>query len=151
KKDGTLFWCRVNITSFEHSRYGRVYMSINEDITDRKQVEEALHEQQQFITRIASTTPGIIYVHEYREGCFDFVNQQITSLLGYTPDEIHAMGRAAIRHLLHPDDYAEAARWFAGFETAPDGEIREAQYRFVHADGSGRWLHLRETIFSRYP
>ena len=42
KKDGTVFWCSVHITAFEHSEYGPVWLTINEDITERKQAEVVL-------------------------------------------------------------------------------------------------------------
>jgi PAS domain S-box-containing protein len=42
KKDGTLFWCSVHVTAFEHSEYGPVWLAIHEDITERKQAEVVL-------------------------------------------------------------------------------------------------------------
>lgn len=44
KKDGTDFWCRSNISRFEHPDYGTVYVSVHEDITESKQAEEALYQ-----------------------------------------------------------------------------------------------------------
>ncbi len=43
KKDGTAFWCRANISRFEHPEYGTVYVAVHEDITESKQAEQALH------------------------------------------------------------------------------------------------------------
>ena len=40
KKDGTLFWCFARVSSFDHSEYGQVLISVHSDITDRKQAEE---------------------------------------------------------------------------------------------------------------
>lgn len=42
KKDGTTFWCRANTSRFEHPEYGMVYVAVHEDITIRKQAEEAI-------------------------------------------------------------------------------------------------------------
>ncbi len=42
RKDGSILWCRVNISSFEHVEYGMVWVSVNEDITERKLMEEEL-------------------------------------------------------------------------------------------------------------
>ena len=44
KKDGTSFWCSANVSTFEHSEHGTVWVSILRDITKRKQAEEALRE-----------------------------------------------------------------------------------------------------------
>ncbi|MBF0527966.1 MAG: PAS domain S-box protein [Deltaproteobacteria bacterium] len=46
RKDGTLFWCHASVKRFDHSRYGRVILSIHTDITARKQTEEALRESE---------------------------------------------------------------------------------------------------------
>jgi PAS domain S-box-containing protein len=39
KKDGTVFWSRAKVTIFDHSKYGKVLVSVQEDITDRKNAE----------------------------------------------------------------------------------------------------------------
>lgn len=44
KKDGTPFWSYATVSVFEHSMFGRVYLSIHTDITRRKQAEEAVLE-----------------------------------------------------------------------------------------------------------
>jgi PAS domain S-box-containing protein len=42
KKDGTLFWCRVHSSKFEHPEYGTVYISVQDDITELKLAEREL-------------------------------------------------------------------------------------------------------------
>jgi PAS domain S-box-containing protein len=49
KKDGTPFWCRVMASRFEHPDYGMVYVSVNEDITPRKLLEQELAEKRQIL------------------------------------------------------------------------------------------------------
>jgi PAS domain S-box-containing protein len=40
RKDGSTFWCHANVSTFDHPQYGRVWVTVHEDITERKQVEE---------------------------------------------------------------------------------------------------------------
>ncbi len=40
KKDGTLFWCYDIISTFEHHAHGTLWISIRQDITERKKAEE---------------------------------------------------------------------------------------------------------------
>ncbi len=40
KKDGTHFWCYANVSLFDHPEYGRVFVSVHTDITERKKAEE---------------------------------------------------------------------------------------------------------------
>ncbi len=60
KKDKSEFWCSVNITSFRHSVFGDVWVSINSDTTERRQIEEKLNYQ----ARHDSLT-GLINRHEF--------------------------------------------------------------------------------------
>ena len=39
KKDGTVFWSYANVAIFDHSKFGKVLVSVQEDITDRKNAE----------------------------------------------------------------------------------------------------------------
>ena len=45
KKDGTPFWCYVNVSKFDHPEHGRVYVSVHIDITERKKAEEQISRQ----------------------------------------------------------------------------------------------------------
>lgn len=42
KKDGTPFWCRATTSMFAHPDYGNVLVAVQQDITERKQVEEKI-------------------------------------------------------------------------------------------------------------
>jgi two-component system sensor histidine kinase UhpB len=44
RKDGTKFWCRANVSTFEHFQFGKVWVSVHEDITERKFAEQQAHE-----------------------------------------------------------------------------------------------------------
>ncbi len=56
KKDGTPFWSRSNVFTFDHPLHGQVWLSMHEDITDRKQSEEkikaALREKETLLKEI---------------------------------------------------------------------------------------------------
>ncbi len=42
RKDGSQFWCRMNISTFEHKEYGLVWVAAHEDVSERKLIEEEL-------------------------------------------------------------------------------------------------------------
>ncbi|MEJ1959172.1 MAG: PAS domain-containing sensor histidine kinase [Nitrosomonadales bacterium] len=44
KKDGTDFWCHVSVSRFEHSQFGEVWVSVHQDMTERKQMERQLRD-----------------------------------------------------------------------------------------------------------
>ena len=43
KKDGTPFWCYAHVSTFEHHEYGKVWIAIHTDITERKRMEEDIY------------------------------------------------------------------------------------------------------------
>ena len=45
RKDGTSFWTSTMISTFEHPEFGKVWVTIHEDISARKQAEHTLREQ----------------------------------------------------------------------------------------------------------
>lgn len=49
RKDGTMFWCNANVSTFEHLQYGKVWVAIHQDITERKEAELSLQEQQRIM------------------------------------------------------------------------------------------------------
>lgn len=56
RKNGTTFWCSATVSTFEHHKYGRVWLSLHEDITDRKQAEKELTDSKKMLDDI---TQGI--------------------------------------------------------------------------------------------
>jgi diguanylate cyclase (GGDEF)-like protein/PAS domain S-box-containing protein len=45
KKDGMRFWSLANVSTFVHPQYGEVWLSIHQDITERKKMENELERQ----------------------------------------------------------------------------------------------------------
>ncbi|MGD0281036.1 MAG: PAS domain S-box protein [Dissulfurispiraceae bacterium] len=99
RKDGTTFWCNKNITTFEHSQYGKVWISINHDITKRKLMEAALRQsEEKFRTLFESAIDALIIFD--MEGDFIDINKTAYERLGYTKAEMLSMN---ISQLDHPD------------------------------------------------
>ncbi|NMG06318.1 PAS domain S-box protein [Brasilonema sp. UFV-L1] len=120
-----------------------------QDIRSRKQVELQLQQSQRFIQQVADATPGILYIYDLIEQRNVYVNRQIGELLGYTPEEIQAMGSQLFVQLMHPDDFATLPDHLERFEHAQDGEVIEREYQMQHANGEWRWLWSRDLIFTR--
>jgi PAS domain S-box-containing protein len=52
KKDGTTFWCHASVSVFDHTEHGKVYVSVNQDITEQKRMQEELKIRQKEIEEI---------------------------------------------------------------------------------------------------
>ena len=131
------------------TKMGDGFVASWRDVTEKKQAEERLRESQQFIERIAETTPGILYVYDLVEQRTVYINHQVTNLLGYTPEQIRDMGSEFLSQLMHPDDLALFPMHVRLIFSVEDGEIVENEYRMRHANGEWRCFFSRDTVFSR--
>ncbi|MGV0027222.1 GAF domain-containing protein [Phormidesmis priestleyi ANT.L61.2] len=98
--------------------------------------------------QMAEATAAILYLYDGKERRSLYVNQRISDILGYSAEEIRAMGSRLFSWLIHPDDVEQAIE-LKQLLTAQDGEFLESEYRMKHANGEWRWLSSRHCVFSR--
>lgn len=120
-----------------------------ENITARKQIEIQLQESQHYNQQITEALPGVLFVHDLIQQHNVYTNRQITDLLGYTSEQIQAMGTNAIATLVHPDDLDRMFSYFQRWETAKDDEILGIEYRARHANHQYCWLYTQSVVFKR--
>ncbi|MGE5463170.1 MAG: PAS domain S-box protein, partial [Syntrophothermus sp.] len=136
RKDGTSFWCYASITTFEHDTHGTVWVAARQDITERKQMEEALRDSEQRYRAIVSqATAGIVRKDE--SGRLLFVNQEFCDMLGYTDSEL--LGRP-IWELTHDEDAEENKRLYD--RLMAEGIPFHLEKRLIHKDGSILWTNV---------
>src|SRR5262245_25024353 len=119
------------------------------DITERKQAEEELREKERFIQSLIDAVPAGIYIYDLKERRNFFTNPRLSSMLGYTTDELTAMGADFLPLVLHPEDWRRSHSHFETLREAPDGSVVEIEYRMKHRDGQWRWVASREMVFMR--
>ncbi|MBT3313395.1 MAG: PAS domain S-box protein [Anaerolineae bacterium] len=122
-----------------------------QDITDRKKVEIALHEQSRFISALVDTTPALIYIYDLETQSNVYSNSGIEQLLGYTAETIKAMGAELFARLIHPDDLPKVLEFQTKIAAALDEEIFEFEYRMKHSNGEWFTLRSYERPFLRNP
>jgi PAS domain S-box-containing protein len=123
RRDGREIWCRTTTTTFDHPRYGEVWVVVQQDITEERRAREAAAE----LERAKAEFLGSVS-HELRT--------PLTSILGYTAllradagsrpgpvrDHIEVIERNAGRQLRLVEDLLSIARIEAGefeFRMAP--------------------------------
>jgi PAS domain S-box-containing protein len=115
------------------------------------QTGDPLQESLHLLQQIAETTPGILYLYDLREQRNIYANRQTGELLGYTTEQIQAMGSTLLPTLIHPDDWAIIPVHLDRLQQASDGTVLELEYRMQHANGEWRWFLGREVLFKRLP
>jgi len=95
KKDGTTFWCHADVSTFNHPTYGKVFMAIHSDISDRnftreitkqKQIELALKASEERFKKLSELTIEGIIIHK-NGVCID-VNNAFEDIVGYRKEEL---------------------------------------------------------------
>jgi len=112
-RDGDIRWIRDTIIP-HRDEHGVVhkYEGLVEDITERKEMTDALQKSEARYQRMVANIPGIVYQFISRtDGTIDFrfLSDSCTRLLGLEPDEIKA-DSTVLFDKIHPDDLAEFYR-----------------------------------------
>ncbi|MBI5841861.1 MAG: PAS domain S-box protein [Chloroflexi bacterium] len=111
------------------------YVSVNRDITERRQAEAALHaSEKRFHALIENASDVVALVSA--NGTILYESSALTRVLGYTVEE---RTNRAFFELVHPDDLTDVTNRFAQLLQQPDVTI-STQFRYRHKDGSWRWL-----------
>jgi PAS domain S-box-containing protein len=116
---------------------------------DKDLAYDRILEAHHFAERITAMIPDIVYVYDLHQARNVYVNQEVARWLGYSGDEIQAMGNALFATIMHPDDLARLPERNRRFDTMSEGEFIETEYRMRHKDGEWRWLSSRDGVFKR--
>ncbi|MEG4022831.1 PAS domain S-box protein [Microcoleus sp. S13C4] len=137
KKDGTLFWCRVHTSRFDHPEYGTVYVAVQEDVTELKQAEQALRDTTSRLNFLLNYSPVVIF--SCKPGgnyAATFISENIKDVLGYESRAFLEDGEFWV-HNLHPDD---VERVLNGLDNLFVNDFYFHEYRLRRSDGVYRWI-----------
>jgi two-component system NtrC family sensor kinase len=101
RKDGKSIVC-LNTAATVRDNAGHIvrYQGAVMDITERREMERRLHQQQEFARRLVDSFPDLILVLDTSAN-YTFVSPRSKEILGYEPQEIAAMDFA---RCAHPED-----------------------------------------------
>lgn len=139
KSCGSTFW--VRLSSVRETGLGNksLYRLTFGDITESKNLEEALREQKSFFHLIAENLSDFIAVLD-TEGSRLYNSPSYEQFFGSVSDLQGTNSFAEI----HPDDRERVKQVF--METIQSGQGRQIYYRFVLADGSIRDMESRGSV-----
>ncbi|MGB7890497.1 MAG: PAS domain S-box protein [Microcoleus sp.] len=137
KKDGTLFWCRVHTSKFEHPEYGTVYVAVQEDATELKLAEQALQATTNRLNFLLNYSPVVIFSSK-PAGDYGatFISENIKDIWGYETSEFLEDSKFWVNHL-HPDDLGTVVHGLANLFI---NDLYFQEYRFRRSDGVYRWM-----------
>ena len=134
RKDGSHVYCLASGFAIRDT-FGRVVrlQGTLVDITERREIEKRLHQEQEFVRHLIACFPDMIVVFD-RNGCFTYVSPLVTEVLGVSPEEFVGQPN---HFRVHPEDQRKSHEIF---QQLISGQSQSAQmeFRVRHADGSWR-------------
>jgi PAS domain S-box-containing protein len=142
RKDGSILWGLIRVTTIRDNQGSLQHFAAQiEDITPRRQAEDALRESEEKYRNLYRNSAIGIF-HSSLEGRFIDVNPSLAKMLGYNSPEEAATSITSIAEQV----YFEPPRYNAVTTTALEkGEIVGVENRYRRRDGS-LWygmLHVR--------
>jgi PAS domain S-box-containing protein len=156
-RDGKLFPVEINaIPVNDHLGMITSWVSVVRDISEQKKVDQLIAEEREALrqnvsdktTELQKTnerlrelvvlSSSVIYsISANNDFSKNFITENIQTILGYSSGEFLADPKFWVKHI-HPEDQARSLieRKIA---TERNGGVFE--YRFMHRDGSYRWIH----------
>ncbi len=84
-----------------------------------------------FYSSILKANPGIMYVFNLEKNTNEYISQSSTSLVGYTPEELNAMGGELLVKLIYPEDLRKIGKHFESIQNNPLDEIQTLEFRII--------------------
>jgi PAS domain S-box-containing protein len=140
RKDGTSIVC-LNTAASVRDNSGRVvrYQGALMDITERREIEHRLHQQQEFARRLVDNFPDLILVLD-TAAHYTFVSPRCADVLGYNIEEAQSMkfgGRT------HPEDLPAA---LSTYKDILDGKQTFASLELRVRHKLGDWRRIRFNV-----
>jgi PAS domain S-box-containing protein len=137
RKDGRPLVC-LNTAGAVRDTSGRVvrYHGALMDITERREMERRLYQQQEFARRLIDSFPDLIFVVD-STGHYTFVSPRVKDILGYEPEEMQNLELGGRTHIEdRPALLALFNEIVAGRQTFASLEVRVRNKQ-------GEWRRLR--------
>ena len=138
RKDGSVLFADLSpdLVLLNGKRY--VVVSLK-DVTERKQMEEALAESERKYHSLVENIPDVTWTTD-RQGRTLFISPNVIDVYGYSAEEVYA-GSGAWLENVHPDDRPYVEKAFRELFTKK--KRYDVEYRIRRKDGNWIWLHDR--------
>jgi two-component system, cell cycle sensor histidine kinase and response regulator CckA len=101
------------------------------------------------LDRLAESIPGLVYVYDLVEDRNVFTNRPLAELLGYSPDQMGALGSMVLTNTVHPEDLPKVREHHGTMRRLAAEQVVEIEYRVQTREGNWRWLHSWESALTR--
>jgi len=116
------------------------YQAVIQDITARKQSEEALRASENKYRSLVAHIPDVVWTRN-ANGDFTYISDRVSDVLNYRPDELIGAGNSYWMSMVHPDDAAHVRLSYHLLFTL--NRKLDIEYRVRRKGGDWVWIHER--------
>ncbi len=137
RKNGTPFPMRLALGE-ANLQNETLFVGFITDISERRQMEEALRNSEQQYRSLIANLPGIAFRCRLdQDWSMLFISDAVERLTGWKPEDFIS-GKKTFAQLLHPDDVEWTSRIVS--EKLYSGQTYTLEYRIVDRDGKEHWV-----------
>jgi PAS domain S-box-containing protein len=145
-KDGAKKYIEASVSLLrDASGKSTGFRGIVRDITERKEMEKSLREEEQRFRALAEQSSDIILIID-RKGMITYENKTVNEILGYTPEQ--RIGANSLENV-HPDDIKANMEVFRKLFRDIHAPTLRKEVRVRHKDGSWRIFEEVASILSK--
>ncbi len=108
--------------------------------------EEVLIDSDGFAQKVLNASLNGMYIHDVKLGQHVFINDQYTTITGYTFEDLKTFDATQFFELIHPEDRQRVAKHIKKVVNGSD-DVGEVEYRFKTRDGRWIWCLSRDSVF----
>ncbi|HRE26469.1 MAG TPA: diguanylate cyclase [Anaerolineales bacterium] len=152
RRDGEVSWIRIlGHTEIEEDRTPDRMVGICLDVTERTQMEAALHESDERFRSVLNNSSMAAYRRDLQADRYDYLSPVIEKVTGWSLEDMHRMSTETVLKLIHPDDLPAVAREITRTDAICRVEGRAAgqlEYRMRDPQGVYRWIGDSLTVLA---
>ncbi|MBX9870572.1 MAG: EAL domain-containing protein [Burkholderiaceae bacterium] len=140
RADGVQVWLRSSLHRQFNSAGEPIDFGVIQDITAERRANSALQEKLDFIEKLTSRVPDVLFQYQQREDghvSFPFINDSVRHMFHTTPEAVRHDARTLFASI-EPEDMPAL---FASMRAAHhDGGVWQHEFRVRQPDGGTRWV-----------
>lgn len=149
KKNGELYYEDKTIIPLRDAEKNIThFVSTGRNVSDKKLAEKKIFEHQRFIDAINNTVPLIVFVYDIPGKTYTFINNKISSILGYEPEEFIGKNIVKFVEMVHPADRKKLLH-IIGQKNYADESVSQVVLKIKQKSGDYRIIEFRGVSFVR--
>lgn len=112
-------------------------------------LKSKIEEESHLSDKLIEASPAITFLFDLSRNKEIFVSGKIQEVMGYSAEEMKVMGDDILLQLTHPEDLQKIAEFLEDMVTDNGNRMYTIEYRFLHKDGTYRWMRTYFVIFKR--